>query len=97
MSLGVLDFNKTSHQYIISYDEYLLISPYQHQIHHSDNPKHFNKNMGSKLAIWDWMFGTLVLSKSASKMTPLFFGNFFPGMPDNDFTNFLNVMSVISA
>ena len=48
--------------------EYLLISPYQHQIHHSDNPKHFNKNMGSKLAIWDWMFGTLVLSKSASKI-----------------------------
>ncbi|PWJ39381.1 sterol desaturase family protein [Sediminitomix flava] len=43
--------------------EYIFISPFQHQIHHSDAPKHFNKNMGSKLAIWDWMFGTLVRSK----------------------------------
>ena len=42
--------------------EYLFISPYQHQIHHSSNTAHFNKNMGSDLA-WDWFFGTLVLSK----------------------------------
>ncbi|SEC38301.1 Sterol desaturase/sphingolipid hydroxylase, fatty acid hydroxylase superfamily [Tenacibaculum sp. MAR_2009_124] len=44
--------------------EKLLISPFQHQIHHSNSPDHFDKNMGSKLAIWDWMFGTLVLSKT---------------------------------
>ncbi len=37
----------------------LLISPAHHQIHHSTNPIHFNKNMGSVLAIWDWLFGTL--------------------------------------
>lgn len=42
--------------------ERIFISPYQHQIHHSINEKHYNKNMGSKLAIWDWMFGTLVYS-----------------------------------
>ncbi|WP_196894933.1 sterol desaturase family protein [Aureivirga marina] len=44
--------------------EYIFISPFQHQIHHSNNPEHFDKNMGSKLAIWDWMFGTLIRSKS---------------------------------
>ena len=44
--------------------EHILISPFQHQIHHSDNPKHFDKNMGSKFALWDWMFGTLVTSKN---------------------------------
>ncbi|MCB9192727.1 MAG: sterol desaturase family protein [Flavobacteriales bacterium] len=44
--------------------EYIFISPFQHQIHHSDNQKHFNRNLGSKLAIWDWMFGTLIRSKS---------------------------------
>lgn len=45
--------------------EYVFISPYQHQIHHSDNPVHFNRNMGAKLAIWDWIFGTLVRSEEA--------------------------------
>ena len=37
----------------------LFVSPAHHQIHHSDNPLHFNKNLGSCLAIFDWMFCTL--------------------------------------
>ena len=37
----------------------LLQSPAHHQIHHSDNPAHFDKNLGFALAFWDWMFGTL--------------------------------------
>ncbi len=37
----------------------LFMSPAHHQIHHSSNPAHFNKNLGSCLAVWDWMFGTL--------------------------------------
>ena len=37
----------------------LIISPAHHQIHHSANPIHFNKNMGSVLAVFDWLFGTL--------------------------------------
>ncbi len=52
-----------------SFLEYIFLSPFQHQIHHSDNPAHYNKNMGSKLAIWDWLFGTLVISKSIKKLT----------------------------
>ncbi len=48
--------------------EKFLISPYQHQIHHSNAVKHYDKNMGSKFAFWDWMFGTLVLSKDAKKI-----------------------------
>lgn len=48
--------------------EYLFISPTQHQIHHSDNPKHFDKNMGAKLAIWDWLFGTLIRSKEVGNI-----------------------------
>ena len=39
--------------------EHILISPAQHQIHHSLAPSHYNKNYGEVLAIWDWMFGTL--------------------------------------
>jgi sterol desaturase/sphingolipid hydroxylase (fatty acid hydroxylase superfamily) len=37
----------------------IIMSPAHHQIHHSDDPKHFNRNLGSVLAIWDWMAGTL--------------------------------------
>jgi sterol desaturase/sphingolipid hydroxylase (fatty acid hydroxylase superfamily) len=39
----------------------VLVSPAHHQIHHSRNPKHFNRNFGSCLAVWDWMFGTLYI------------------------------------
>ena len=44
--------------------EYLLISPAQHHIHHSTYKKHFNKNYGVALAIWDWIYGTLHLSEN---------------------------------
>jgi sterol desaturase/sphingolipid hydroxylase (fatty acid hydroxylase superfamily) len=37
----------------------LLISPAHHQLHHSADPAHFDRNFGAYLAIWDWLFGTL--------------------------------------
>jgi sterol desaturase/sphingolipid hydroxylase (fatty acid hydroxylase superfamily) len=37
----------------------LVLSPAHHQIHHSNNPVHFDKNFGASLALWDWLFGTL--------------------------------------
>ncbi len=37
----------------------IFLSPAHHQVHHSTNPAHFNKNLGSCLAVWDWLFGTL--------------------------------------
>lgn len=43
--------------------ERLFISPAQHQIHHSVEVKHFDKNFGSALSIWDRMFNSFVLSK----------------------------------
>ena len=44
--------------------EYIFISPAQHQIHHSIDQKHFNRNYGVVLAIWDWLFGSLHHSES---------------------------------
>ena len=41
---------------------YILISPYMHQIHHSKEPRHFDKNMGSIFSVWDYLFGTLYIS-----------------------------------
>jgi sterol desaturase/sphingolipid hydroxylase (fatty acid hydroxylase superfamily) len=47
----------------------VFLSPAHHQIHHSTNPIHFNKNLGSCLAIWDWLFGTLhVPAKEREKL-----------------------------
>ena len=42
-----------------------LISPLQHQLHHTRTYTH--RNFGSSLAIWDRWFGTLTLGKSKSK------------------------------
>ncbi len=49
--------------------EYIFISPRQHQIHHSQAREHWNKNMGSRLALWDWLFGTLYLSKDTRSLS----------------------------
>jgi sterol desaturase/sphingolipid hydroxylase (fatty acid hydroxylase superfamily) len=50
----------------------IFLSPAHHQIHHSNNPLHFDKNLGSCLAIWDWLFGTLHVP--AKEPEPLSFG-----------------------
>jgi hypothetical protein len=48
--------------------ERVLSSPAQHQIHHSDAPRHFNKNFGINLSLWDWMFGTLYVTRSTPEV-----------------------------
>lgn len=49
--------------------EHILISPAQHQIHHSSAPEHHDKNYGSIFAIWDWMFGTLYVPPGHETLT----------------------------
>jgi sterol desaturase/sphingolipid hydroxylase (fatty acid hydroxylase superfamily) len=39
--------------------ELFFISPGQHQIHHSTDKRHFDKNFGVALAVWDLIFGSL--------------------------------------
>jgi sterol desaturase/sphingolipid hydroxylase (fatty acid hydroxylase superfamily) len=43
-----------------------LISPAQHQIHHSIKPGHLDSNFGATLAIWDRWLGTWIRSKGES-------------------------------
>lgn len=45
----------------------LLLSPAHHQIHHSIDPAHYNRNLGSFLAIFDWMFGTLAIPEKETQ------------------------------
>lgn len=48
----------------------IFISPAHHQIHHSLNPVHYDKNMGGNLSVFDWLFGTLhIPSKQREKLT----------------------------
>ena len=42
---------------------HLLISPAQHQIHHSLDPRHFDRNMGFIFACWDWAARTLYVPR----------------------------------
>lgn len=49
--------------------EHVLISPAQHQVHHSSDPKHHDKNYGEVFAIWDWMFGTLYIPQGQEDLT----------------------------
>ena len=43
-------------------------SPAHHQIHHSVQPEHYDRNFGYALSIWDWAFGTLTLPARRGKM-----------------------------
>ena len=48
--------------------EHWLISPAQHQIHHSTRPRHFDRNFGAALAVWDRIGGSLHLSEPHTKL-----------------------------
>jgi sterol desaturase/sphingolipid hydroxylase (fatty acid hydroxylase superfamily) len=41
----------------------IFISPAQHQIHHSEAKRHWDKNFGVIFSIWDRWFGTLYIPK----------------------------------
>jgi sterol desaturase/sphingolipid hydroxylase (fatty acid hydroxylase superfamily) len=46
---------------------WIFISPAQHQIHHSMERRHVDKNFGFTLAIWDAMFGCLYVPKERER------------------------------
>jgi sterol desaturase/sphingolipid hydroxylase (fatty acid hydroxylase superfamily) len=41
--------------------ERMLVSPAMHQLHHSVDPRHHDKNFGLAFAVWDRLLGTLML------------------------------------
>jgi sterol desaturase/sphingolipid hydroxylase (fatty acid hydroxylase superfamily) len=46
----------------------VFISPAMHQIHHSSAEKHFDKNFGFFLSIWDQLFGTLYIPQGKEQL-----------------------------
>jgi len=47
----------------------ILQTPGHHHIHHSIDPRHFNKNLGYCLSVWDWAFGTLCMPEPKQRIT----------------------------
>ena len=67
----LIGYNLRHSQVWLSYPRwlsYVLISPAQHQIHHSIDKKHWDRNMGLIFAFWDWVFGTLYVPKGYEKL-----------------------------
>jgi sterol desaturase/sphingolipid hydroxylase (fatty acid hydroxylase superfamily) len=66
--IATLDPLKHSH-YNISLGAFdrLLISPHMHQIHHSKQKAHWDKNFGTNLSIFDWAFGTAYKPRRGEK------------------------------
>ncbi|MEM9669624.1 MAG: creatininase family protein [Pseudomonadota bacterium] len=46
----------------------IFISPAQHQIHHSVDPKHFDKNFGLIFSIWDGLGRSLYIPRTYEKL-----------------------------
>lgn len=58
-----LAFSHLRHSHVALYYprwlSHVLVSPQMHQVHHSIDPLHHQRNFGTALALWDWVFGTL--------------------------------------
>jgi sterol desaturase/sphingolipid hydroxylase (fatty acid hydroxylase superfamily) len=47
---------------------HLFVSPAMHQIHHSRAERHFDRNYGEVLAIWDWAFGSIYVPATREEL-----------------------------
>ncbi len=76
LHVGIAAYNAIGNlrhwQVWVSYGRILdrwLISPAHHQIHHSRDERHYGKNRGYALAIWDRLFGTLYVPAGEEHLT----------------------------
>lgn len=46
---------------------HVLVSPVMHQVHHSADVAHHDRNFATVFALWDWMFGTLYLPERGER------------------------------
>ena len=71
IGLAALANLRHSHTWISWGDrlEHVVCSPAQHQIHHSTDPLHHDRNFGGLLSVWDWMFGTLITARTRQRIT----------------------------
>jgi sterol desaturase/sphingolipid hydroxylase (fatty acid hydroxylase superfamily) len=74
----MMDFIRHTHLKL-TYGRWLdqvFLCPHYHQLHHSLARRHWDRNFGLTLAIWDRMFGTLVVPEQSE--------DFLFGLPDGE-------------
>jgi len=67
----LLGYNLRHSHVWLSYPRWLshvLISPAQHQIHHSRQPRHHDRNLGLVFAFWDYFAGTLYVPRRRERL-----------------------------
>lgn len=87
--VNALSFYHLRHSHInMSYGwlEKWFLSPSQHHLHHSMETRHWDKNFGLLLSIWDRMFGTFLYSEPR--------GSFRLGLPQNEAQGYRSVMEL---
>jgi sterol desaturase/sphingolipid hydroxylase (fatty acid hydroxylase superfamily) len=65
---------------------YIFVSPWMHQVHHSRETRHIDKNLGFIFGFWDWMFGTLYVPRRGE--------TFAMGLNDGEHTQFHSVSAL---
>ena len=61
--------------------QFVFNGPEMHRWHHADkDDKAYNKNFSTKIALWDWLFGTAYFPKPAK---PLYYGLSYLNFPSN--------------
>jgi sterol desaturase/sphingolipid hydroxylase (fatty acid hydroxylase superfamily) len=67
----MMDFVRHTHMKL-SYGPWLnsvLLCPHFHQLHHSIDPRHYDRNFGQVLSVWDRLFGTLLRPRENEDFT----------------------------
>ena len=83
----MMDFVRHTHfQMSFGWLNNIVLCPHWHQLHHSANPKHYDKNFGLMLSIWDRLFGTLVIPEPEETF------NF--GLADNEHREYQSLTSL---
>ncbi len=88
-AVNVLAFAPLRHSHIdlrLGRAERLLLSPAHHQIHHSVEREHWDRNFGAVLPVWDRLWGTL--------LEPLPHGTFRLGLPDGESERYVRLRDV---
>jgi sterol desaturase/sphingolipid hydroxylase (fatty acid hydroxylase superfamily) len=66
--------------------ERIIVSPAQHQLHHSVDPRHYDTNFGTLISLWDMLYGTWRRSEPT--------GGFRFGLADDEHREYRSIASL---
>jgi len=87
--IDALCFSMLRHSHIgLSFGplEHYLMSPKQHHLHHSADPRHYDRNFGFLFSFWDRMRGTILYSNPLEKLTF--------GIPEAEFRDYDSIVKL---